>query len=398
MAKVRDNVTLIDKENTLTTEYIDYDFSKDLAYYINGGKIVNGNNTLESEQGYYYSKDKLFFFKDSVKVVNPEYTMYSDTLKYNTVSEIAYFLGPTDIISKENYIYCENGWYDTQNNISQFNKNAFLESEGKILRGDSLYYERENGLGKAFYNVEFIDTSQNIILQGNYALYYEHSDYAMLTDSALMIQVDGIDSLFIHADTLKTTPDTLQDFRKIQAYYHVKIFREDLQGKCDSLTYTDIDSIFRFFGEPVIWSDENQITAEFIEVHIKNQKIDHIDMTNSAFIISQEDETRFNQIKGRDMVGYFVDGKLNMVDVDGNGQTLYFVPEEDYLIGANKAQSSNLKIYLKDNKVTRINFITKPDAVYYPIDLLSPNDAKLENFRWYGEFRPLKKMDAFKWQ
>jgi hypothetical protein len=93
-----------------------------------------------------------------------------------------------------------------------------------------------------------------------------------------------------------------------------------------------------------------------------------------------------------------VDGKLNMVDVDGNGQTLYFVPEEDYLIGANKAQSSNLKIYLKDNKVTRINFITKPDAVYYPIDLLSPNDAKLENFRWYGEFRPLKKMDVFKWQ
>ncbi len=134
MANVRNNVVLIDKESRLTTDYIDYNFNTDLAYYIGGGRIVNGDNTLKSIQGNYYSKQKLFFFKDSVVVTNPQYTMYSDTLKYNSVSEIAYFLGPTDIISDSNFIYCENGWYDTKNNISQFNQNAWLESDGKTLQ------------------------------------------------------------------------------------------------------------------------------------------------------------------------------------------------------------------------------------------------------------------------
>ncbi len=232
-AKVRKNVVLIDKESRLTTDYIDYDFNADLAYYLGGGRIVNGDNTLQSRQGNYYSKQKLFFFKDSVVVTNPDYTMYSDTLKYNTVTEIAYFLGPTDIIAENNFIYCENGWYDTRKNISQFNKNAWLESEGKTLSGDSLYYERETGLGKAFDNVVLVDTGQNVVLKGNEAVYYEKSKYAMLTKRALMIQVDDEnDSLYVHADTLKSVPDTIPDFNIIKAYRHVKLFRDDMQGKC----------------------------------------------------------------------------------------------------------------------------------------------------------------------
>ncbi len=148
-------------------------------------------------------------------------------------------MGPTDIIAKKIIFIVRNGWYDTKNNISQFNKNAYLESGGKILKGDSLYYERETGIGRAYYNVELIDTSQDIILQGNRAIYNETTEFAELTDRALMIQVDKGDSLFIHADTLKSVSDTIPESRMIKAYYHVKIFREDLQGKCDSLIYTN---------------------------------------------------------------------------------------------------------------------------------------------------------------
>jgi lipopolysaccharide export system protein LptA len=397
IAQVRRNVILLDNENKLTTNYIDHDFSKNLAYYIGGGNIINGNNTLSSEQGYYYTKEKLFFFKDSVVVVNPDYTMYSDTLKYNTVTEVSYFLGPTDIIAQDNYIYCENGWYDTKNNISQFNKNAYLESGGKILKGDSLYYERETGVGRAFYHVELIDTSQNIILQGNRAIYNENTEFAELTDKALMIQVDKGDSLFIHADTLKSVSDTIPESRMIKAYYHVKIFREDLQGKCDSLIYTDIDSAFRFYGEPVLWSDDNQITAEFIEIYTKNQALDRIEIINTAFIISQEDSVRFNQIKGRNMTAYVKNNQLQTIDVNGNAQTVYYAKEGLDIIGANKAESSNLQLRFKDNKIHRIIYLTLPDGAYYPLYLLPENMEKLENFKWFNEYRPLKKEDVFSW-
>jgi len=332
MAKVRNNVTLIDNENTLTTDYIDHDFSIDMAYYLGGGKIENGDNTLISKQGYYYTKQKLFFFKDSVIVVNPDYTMYSDTLKYNTFTEVSYFLGPTDIIAEDNFIYCEDGYYDTKNNISEFNQNAYLISEGRTLKGDSIYYERNTGLGKAFYKVELLDSSQNLILKGEEAIYNEKTKYAQITDKALMIQVDEGDSLFIHADTLRSVSDTLPDSRLLKAYYHVKIFREDLQGKCDSLVYSDIDSVFRFFGEPVLWSDENQITGEFIEIYTKNQDVDRIEIINTSFIISQEDSSRYNQIKGRSMTAYVKNNEIQKIDVNGNAQSVYYGKEEQDII------------------------------------------------------------------
>ena len=397
MAAVRGNVKLIDKETTLTTQFIDYDLNADMGYYREGGNIINGNNNLSSSFGYYYAKDKMFFFKDSVIITNPEYIMYSDTLKYNTVTEIAYFLGPTRIVSEENLIYCENGWYDTQKNISRFSRNASLTTGERMLTGDSLYYERETGFGEAVNNIELIDTARQMILKGHYSLYNEKTAYAMITDSALMIQIDKGDSLFVHADTLMSVEDTIPDFRIIRAYRHVKIFRHDIQGKCDSLVYTDSDSAFRFFGEPVLWSEEHQLTAEFITIFTSERKLSKIILENTAFIVSMEDSARFNQIKGRDMDGYFVENELVRIDVNGNGETLYYARDAEELIGVNKAAGSNMTIFLKDRKFDRILFVTNPDATFYPIDEIPENEVFFENFRWYGSYRPLNPDDIFTW-
>lgn len=397
VAAMRGNVKLIDKETTLTTRFIDYHLNEDMGYYRSGGHIVNGNNTLTSEFGYYYAQDKLLFFKDSVVIINPEYTMSSDTLKYNTITEVAYFFGPTQIVSDENVIYCENGWYDTKNNISRFSHNASLETGERTLAGDSLYYERDTGYGEAINNVELIDTVQQIILKGNYALYNEKTGYAMLTQRAHMIQIDKDDSLSVHADTLVSINDTIPDLRIIKAFYHVKIFRTDLQGKCDSLVYTDVDSAFRFFGEPVLWSEENQMTAETITIFTKERKLEKIILENSAFISSFEDSAKYNQIKGRDMQGYFQDNELVMIRVNGNGETLYYARDKNDLIGANKAAGSNMIIYLKDRKFSKILFVNSPDATFYPIEKLPEKETFFENFRWYGEYRPLARDDIFEW-
>lgn len=398
MANIRNNVILLDNENRLTTEYLDHDFGRNLAYYLDGGTIINGNNTLESLQGNYFTKEKLFFFKDSVVIINPDYTMYSDTLKYNTVTEISYFLGPTDIVSEENYIYCENGWYDTQNNISQFNKNAFLVHEGRTLAGDSLYYERENGIGKAYYNVKLTDTVQQIVLTGNEALYYEAKEFAMLTDSALMIQIEEEDSLFVHADTLLSVADTIPEKRLLKAFYKVKFYRPDIQGMCDSMVYSDVDSVFRMFGKPVIWSEENQITAAHIELHTREQKPYKLEMIDEAFIVSQEDSSRFNQIRGRNMTGFILNNKLRQIDVDGNSQTIYYAKDGDLTIGANKAESSNLKIFFDDGAIRKIVFVPNTDGTFYPLEKFTAAGTKLEGFKWLNQHRPLKYSDVYIWE
>jgi lipopolysaccharide export system protein LptA len=396
-AEMRQHVTLIDKETTLTSDYLDFDLENNVGYYERHGHIVNGDNTLDSRAGYYYSGSKMLNFRDSVVIVNPEYTIFADTLEYNTVTEIAYFLGPTEIISPDNYIYCENGWYDTQNNVSQFNKNAYLESDEQYLRGDSLFYDRNNGMGMAFDNVELYDSAQQIILLGKYAIYFEEPEYAMLTDSAILIQISDEDSLFVHADTLKSVVDSTGQYKILRAYYKVKFHRPDMQGKCDSLAYLESDSVFQLFGDPVLWSEIHQLTAEQMNVYMAFQEPDYIEMSNAAFIISQDDSIRFNQIRGRDMVGHFSEDQLSHIDVKGNGQSLWFGRDEGDLIGVNKAESSDIKIYLANGGVERVNMISTPSATLYPPDELLKEDLYLSGFIWLEEHRPKTKQDIFRW-
>ncbi len=397
LAEVRNNVTLVDKETTLTTDYLDFDLENNIGYYERHGHIVNGDNTLESRAGYYYSRSKLLYFRDSVVIVNPEYTIYADTLRYHTVTEIAYFVGPTQIISPENYIYCENGWYDTQKNISQFNKNAYLESSEQYLRGDSLYYERDNGMGMAFDNVELYDSAQQIILLGKYAIYFEDPEYAMLTDSAVLIQISGEDSLFVHADTLKSVLDSSGQYKIIRAYYKVKFHRPDMQGKCDSLAYLESDSVFQLYGDPVLWSQIHQLTAEQMDVHMAFEEPDYIELRNAAFIASRDDSIQFNQIRGKNMVGHFKEDQLSHIDITGNGQTIWFGRDEGEMIGVNKGESSNIKIYLVEGAVDRVNMISSPSAILHPPGDLPKEELYLSGFIWLEEHRPKTKEDIFHW-
>ncbi len=402
MAKARYKVKLIDKETILRTDSLDFDLRNNIGYYSCGGVINNGENTLSSIIGYYYSNDDMFLFSDSVVIHNPEYDIFSDTIKYYTDSKIAHFYGPTDIISETNKIYCENGWYDTDRDISQFNKNAYLKNDETQISGDSLYYERNTGFGEAINNVVIFDSIENIILKGNYGIYYENTESAFLTDSAQTIQVSGdLDSLFLHADTLRSANDTSGN-KLLRAYHHVKIFRHNLQGKCDSLAYAFSDSIIRLYYSPVIWTENNQLTADYMEIHTKDNNVDFIEMQKNCFIISQEDTVHYNQIKGNNMTVFFRFNEVYKINVDGNGETIYYTKEKkgdkEEITGVNKSVCSNMIIYLENKEVTKINMLKAPKATLYPLDKISRNDLILKGFEWHEHLRPLSKHDIFKWE
>jgi lipopolysaccharide export system protein LptA len=397
LAELRNNVKLIDKETVLTTNILDFDLDKNLGYYKDTGRIVNGENHLASINGTYYSQSKIFYFQDSVVVINPDYIIYSDTMKYNTVSKVTTFFGPTEIISDSNYIYCEQGWYDTENDLSRFSGNAFLSNKNQTIKGDSLFYDRNNGLGEAYSNVSLYDSAQKIILKGNLGHFQENPEKSMLTDSALFIQIlDEEDSLFLHADTLRSKLDSTKKHKILNAYYHVKMYAKDLQGICDSLSYSFADSVIRFYDSPCLWADENQLTSDYTELYTRNRKPSRIEMYGSAFIISKEDSLYFNQIKGKNMTGYFRDNEIYKIDVMGNGQTIYFPKDDGKIVGVNQAESSNIVLFIKDKKINRIKLINQPDGILTPEDKLQQNNLKLEGFIWHEQLRPLKVADIFR--
>jgi lipopolysaccharide export system protein LptA len=394
LAQIRKNVRMSTATTQLASQAIDYDLHNNIGYYTSHADILSGENKLRSRIGYYYSRESLYLFRDSVVVVNPDYTIYSDTLRYNTTSNIAYFTGPTRIISDSNTIYCELGWYNTETNISLLKKNASIENRNQTLTGDSLYYERETGHGEAYSNIELVDREQNVILKGNYARVNEIKETALLTDSALFIYLTEDDSVFVHADTLRSEPDSTGK-KEFRLYHKARLFKSNLQGKCDSLFYSSADSIIRLFYEPVLWSGENQLSAEFIEIKLKNKQINQLVMQRTAFIINQEDTARFNQVKGKSMICHFRDNDLYRINVYGNGQTIYYAKDKESVIGVNKAESSDLVIYLNEEKVEEIRFLVKPTATLYPLELIAPEELVMKDFKWHIQLRPRKKEDIF---
>src|SRR4051812_27274332 len=80
IAKLRSNVVFTKLATaTLYTDYLDYSRPTNIAYYFNGGKLVDSANVLTSVKGYYNVNNNLASFKKNVKMVNPDYTMYSDS-------------------------------------------------------------------------------------------------------------------------------------------------------------------------------------------------------------------------------------------------------------------------------------------------------------------------------
>jgi lipopolysaccharide export system protein LptA len=397
LAKIRKNVRLLSSNTRLTSQAVDYDLHNNYGFYTSHADIISGENKLSSRLGYYYSRQNMYQFRDSVVVVNPDYTIYSDTLRYQTVTNTAYFIGPTRIISDSNTIYCERGWYNTGTNISMLKKNASIENRTQTLKGDSLYYERETGQGEAYSHIQLVDKEQNIILHGNYARMNEKKETALLTDSALMIYITEDDSIYVHADTLRSEPDSLGK-KELRLYYHVKMFKTDLQGKCDSMFYSSSDSILRFFHEPVLWSVNYQLSAEYIEMHLKNRQIHELHLLRTAFIIMQDDTNHYNQVKGKNMICRFRDNELYKINVYGNGQTIYYAKDEESYIGVNKAESSDLIIFFTNKKLEEIRFLKQPSAVLYPLDKAPKEELLLKDFKWQVEARPLNKEDVFIWK
>jgi lipopolysaccharide assembly outer membrane protein LptD (OstA) len=398
MAELHRNVVLNDDDMTLRTQNIYYDLRTGIASYTDSAYIVNKGTVITSKKGQYYKNEKRLRFQQRVRITDPKYRIKSDTVDYITVTKVAYFYGPTNILTEKDSIYCERGWYNTVDESSNLYRNPFIITEGRKIKGDTLIYMKATGYGRAIGNVEMIDTVQNAIVRGQRAIYTPDKERAVVTDSALLIQISEGDSLFVHADTIRSDPDSTGKYRFLKAYYKVRMFRHDLQGKCDSLCYSSVDSTLQFHGSPVLWSDSTQLTAEFIQMYMANKKIDRMELRSSAFMIMQDDSTKYSQIKGKNMMGYFQDGKIQKVVVKGNGQTLYYPKDQGEYIGMNKTTSSDVIIYMKDNKPKDIVLLVKPEGTLYPMDQIAKEDMFLKDFKWLDNIKPKRKEDIFVWK
>ena len=398
-AEFFDNVRFIDDSTTLYTEYLTYDRNLHLASYPDSATTVRGDKTLKSHYGYYRDRLKEFSFFENVEVYSPKYQMYTDTLYYNTGIEKMWFEGPTTIINKENVLEGKHGYYLVKEDFVFLDKRPFMHNETQQMRSDSILYDRNIGLAKAYDHADMIDTSYKIVMRGNYMELWENEDFSFATDSAYAISYDGGDSLYIHGDTLFFHFDKeKEELEKLIARRNVRFFKSDMQGKCDTLTYLMADSTIRMRVAPVLWSEDSQMTADKIDIKTNGESIDFVLQNGNAFIISQDSIEGFNQIKGADITSHFKEGDIHHVNVDGTtAESIYWIRDDDGgTIGIDVAKSETMVIEMRNNSISRIKSYKSINETMYPEDDLQESSRYLSGFKWHDKARPKDRYDIFR--
>lgn len=177
----------------------------------------------------------------------------------------------------------------------------------------------------------------------------------------------------------------------VTALRNVKIYRKNMQIVCDSLEYSDLDSLARLFKSPVIWNEvTQQFSADSVTAVIRNQMMEKVSLMANAFIHIQEDTAHYDQIKGTEMMAYFnTDSQLERFDALGGASAIFYLEENDVLATANRKESKMLSAYFKDGNIHRVYYFDTAASDAYPVAQMTPEDQKLKGFNWTPEKRPV---------
>ncbi|MEM8848330.1 MAG: OstA-like protein, partial [Bacteroidota bacterium] len=398
LAKAWENVDLTNGQMTLTTDTLYFNREKQESYYRSGGKVVDSANVLTSTIGTYFMTPKKYQFQNQVHIDNPEYTVDSEQLDYYTTSKNAYMYGPSTITGEEYKIYCERGFYDTKIERGYGIKNTRIDYNNKIIEGDSLYFDKISAFASATNNIKITDTINDGVIRAHYAEVFKDKDSVFATKRAVSISLVQQDSLYMHGDTLMVTGKP--ESRILRAFRNAKFYKTDLSGKCDSIHFNEKTGITELITNPIMWNVENQITGDSIHLisDLETEKLDSLKVLENAFIISLDTISRegYNQAKGKDLFGKFIENELKIIDLIKNTEVIYYMYNDDQeLIGIDKTICSKIRLLMANNDIEDITFFVNPDGDIFPEKDLPVESRKLKGFIWRGDERILTKDDIF---
>ena len=409
LARVRNNVVLIHGDMTLYTDSLDYDRLYNVGYFFEGGHLITKDNDLTSDWGEYRPETKDAVFNFNVQMLSPappqkpQTTLLTDTLYYNTVTSVANTRGPSTIDDGGCHIYTISGYMDSKSNNLTLLQRSEMSNNGKKLVADSIIWNSTDSIGEAFGNLIYTDVINQNAITGHYCYYNEKTGYSVGTDSICIMDFSqGPDTMYMHADSIKLFTHNIRTdsaHRTMHAYNHVRMYRKDMQGVCDSLVYLTKDSVMIMYKDPIVWTGGQQLLGEEIMAFTNDSTIDSIHVVRQALSCEHLDSIHYNQISGHEIRSYMKDGELEMTHVIGNAIANYFPFDEDsIMVAMNHIESTEMKMFMGENRKVKKIWMPAATGTFYPIPMI-PNDVRfLENFQWFDYIRPISPEDIFLWR
>ncbi len=204
----------------------------------------------------------------------------------------------------------------------------------------------------------------------------------------------SVDSTAVVVDSIPPAPDTTK-VGFAYALGNVKVFRKDIQVRCDSMRYSDLDSIARFYKDPIVWNEENrQYYSDSLALLVKGNSIDRASLMSNAFVVTKEDEKLFDQIRGAEIMAYFDStAALKRFDALGDAVAVFFLDENGHLATVNKVECKMLSGNFVNGQMDRVFYYDTPKNDGYPVVQFPESDRFLKGFKWEPEKRPMGKED-----
>ena len=416
-AFLRKKVKLTDGKGVLTTDSLDYDVNAKLGSFKHGGKLVRNKTVLTSTEGLYYGETRDVIFRKKVELIDPENNIITDTLEYNTYSQLTNFLSPSKIITGSRVISTSNGNYNTGTRKGYMYDRSTIDDSTYHFIADEMAVDDSLEMGEFKGNAIYTskDTLGFDLMANNIKANKQKSTFLATENPTLLIKQKK-DTLYIAADTLYAgkisdlkrkipnardsvgiiTDTTLDKY--FEAYHHVKIYSDSLQGKADSLFYSLSDSTIRLITNPIIWANDNQITGDTLYLFVKNKKPEQLYVFENAFAINKIDTTiYYNQLKGNKLNVFFEEGEIHKMSAKGNAENVYFPLDNDkYFIGVNHSNAQIIEVYFENTEPAKVVFKNQLVGKMTPINKTPKEELIIKGFKWQDNLRPKSKYELMK--
>lgn len=431
------DVEVMHPKFVVCTDSMDYDTHTKKAIFKTFTTIRGENGNVTAERGWYNIQTKESYFDGRSKVDNEKYVLIGDTLNYDSEKDFGWARGNVVFVSKTDSLITvgDEGIRVGSQGITKINGSTITQyisqNQAALIASDSLrIIEKPKAGAVKSGDDSFRVGGDSLRVTKDPVGAVSAGKDSLGTDAAgqkipgtISVKADSPDT--VKADSTFTAslplpdrgsqvaasasapppalaPDTLQnapkkepsreDVQFIIATGHVKVHRADMQSISDSLIYNAIDSTVGYYKEPVLWHRRNQIKADSIDVFLKNNRINRMEMVRNCFIIEQDSLLNFNQIKGRNMNAYFTDSsQLEQIHIYGNAESKYFILDEKYkIVGLDLSQCSSMKFIFANDELEDIYFYGDVDSRLVPPGEITESESRFEDFNYRISEKPTR--------
>ncbi len=420
------NVKLIDPDYTMATDTLLYNIDSSLATFVSPTTINDGKSTIKTRSGFYDMKNGIANFGERPVIEDSTQQIIADNIAYDkksgqghaegnviyrdTAQGVTILAGDTKFNSNDKQVLATR----KPVMIIKQDKDSIYVAADTLFSSVMAYRDIRAAEDSIAAKKAVSDSSRSakdtaMAGKGKLAIDSSFKDTVLAgrpglpADSNLITGADkkGVlkDSALV-TDTLKNitriNPASTDSIRFFRAYHHVRIFSDSLQGVCDSLYYSSLDSTFRMFRDPVVWSNENQMVGDTIYLFTKNKKPDHLYVFENGFAISRTKENFFNQIKGNRINGNFLNGDIDYMRAKGNAESVYYLQDSDSAyIGMNYARADAISMYFDKDGLKRVSWVNGVEGTTFPMNQIPEDKKTLRNFKWLDDRRPKTWLELF---